>query len=65
MKKVILLLACVAGFVAGLLGSNLVTPAHAVGGTVIKVRSDQELADKCDFGKTITLGFKGLFCVQK
>ena len=64
---VVALLASAAGFAAGLLGSNLFTPAYAAGNSVILVKSNAALSTQCDFGKTIVISQheEGYLCVKK
>ena len=62
---IVALLASAVGFAAGLFGSNLIAPAYAAGNSVIVLRSDAEIASKCNFDKTIINGMKGFLCVSK
>lgn len=55
----------IAGFIAGLMGSNFVSPAYAAGNSVIKVTSAEEIAARCNFDKTMVLWGNGYLCVQK
>lgn len=61
------LLAAAIGFTGGLLGENLITPAYAAGNTVIKVESEEDMMQQCNFDKTITDGATGtyIYCVRK
>lgn len=62
------LLAAAIGFAGGLLGTNLITPAYAAAGnTVIKLESQEEMMQQCNFDKTITDGNTGtyIYCVKK
>lgn len=63
------LLASVAGFAAGLMGSNLVTSAYAAGNSIIFVpvskSANDEITAKCNFDKTIILAMNGFLCVKK
>ena len=62
------LFAAVIGFTGGILGANLITPAYAAAGNVvIKLESQEEMMQQCNFDKTITDGNTGnyIYCVRK
>ena len=62
------LIAAVIGFTGGLLGANSITPAYAASGnTVIKLESQEEMMQQCNFDKTITDGNTGnyIYCIKK
>lgn len=62
------LLAAAIGFTGGLLGSNLITPAYAAAANiVIKVETEEDIMQQCNFDKTITDGATGkyIYCVRK
>jgi hypothetical protein len=61
------LFAAIVGFTGGLWGANLITPAYAAGNTVIKLESQEEMMQQCNFDKTITDGNTGtyIYCVKK
>ena len=52
------------GFVAGLLGGNFISRANAASNQVILITSDAEIANKCNFDKTIVSGYKSYICVR-
>lgn len=60
---VALVMFCV-GFVAGLFGANLIPLAHAAPNQVILITTDAEIANKCNFDKTIVSGYKSYICVR-
>lgn len=65
------LIAAVIGFTGGLIGANLITPAYAnidaARNTVIRLESQEEMMQQCNFDKTITDGNTGthIYCVKK
>ena len=62
------LVAAAIGFAGGVLGTNLITPAYAAAvNTVIKLESQEEMMQQCNFDKTITDGNTGnyIYCVKK
>jgi hypothetical protein len=60
------LFAAVIGFTGGLGGTHLITPAYAAAGsTVIKVDSESDMMQQCNFDKTIVDGANGIYCVKK
>ena len=61
----LVLLGCVAGFVAGLMTSNLIAPAYAAGNTVILAKSEKDIIDQCNFDKTMVIWGNGYLCVKK
>lgn len=52
-----------AGLVAGLLGSALIAPARAAEDRIILVTRDAEIANKCNFNKTIVRADNSTICV--
>jgi hypothetical protein len=58
------LLASAAGFLAGLVGSNILPLAHAAN-TIIYTQSDQAVLTQCNFDKTIVALGRGVACVAK
>jgi hypothetical protein len=65
------LFAAVIGFTGGLIGANLISPAYAntdaARNTVIRLESQEEMMQQCNFDKTITDGNTGtyIYCVKK
>ena len=57
-------LAFAAGFVAGLLGSNIISLANAAEHRVILINTDAEIANKCNFNKAIVQGYKYYLCMR-
>jgi hypothetical protein len=62
---VIALLIFAAGFAAGLLGSNLISPANAAENHIILITRDAEIANECNFDKTIVRGDSSTICVRR
>ena len=61
---VVLSLAFAAGLVAGLLGSKVISLAHAASDRVILIETDSEIATKCNFDKTVVKGPRYWACVR-
>ncbi len=57
-------IAFAAGFIAAHLGGHLVPLAHAAPNHIILINSDAEIANKCNFDKTIVSGYKYYICVR-
>ena len=53
-----------AGFIAGLLGGNLIPLANAAPNHIILINTDAEIANKCNFDKAIVSGYKYYICVR-
>ena len=62
---VIAFLTFAAGFVAGLLGSNLVARAYAAENRIILITRDAEIANECNFDKTIARADHSTICVRR
>jgi hypothetical protein len=62
---VVVLLTFAAGFAAGLLGRNLIAPAYAAGNSIILITRDAEIANECNFDKTIVRGNNSTICVRR
>lgn len=62
---VIALLTFAAGFGAGLLGSKLIAPANAAENHIILITRDAEIANKCNFDKTIVRADNSTICVRR
>jgi hypothetical protein len=52
-----------AGFAAGLFGNALIAPARAAEDRIILVTRDAEIANKCNFNKTIVRADNSTICV--
>ena len=61
---VVVSLTFAAGFIAGLLGGNVISLANAAENRVILINTDAEIANKCNFDKTIVQGYKYYLCVK-
>jgi len=59
------LLIFAAGFAARLLGSNLISPANAAENHIILITRDAEIANECNFDKTIVRGDNSTICVRR
>jgi hypothetical protein len=53
-----------AGLIAGLFGGKLIPFAHAAPNRIILIDTDSEIANKCNFDKTIVSGPKYYICVR-
>jgi NAD dependent epimerase/dehydratase family enzyme len=62
---VIALLTFTTGFAAGLLGRNLISPANAAENHIILITRDAEIANECNFDKTIVRGNNSTICVRR
>ena len=60
---VVALFTFAAGFAAGLFGNALIAPARAAEDRIILVTRDAEIANQCDFNKTIVRGDNSTICV--
>ena len=68
MKRTIFIasVAFVAGMIGGVMGANIIAPAHAATNVLYLPGhvSASEVAAKCDFNKTVVV-WQGIICVQK
>ena len=65
-KLLPVLIALVVGLVGGQIGNNFLTPAYAASkAIVLEIRNGQEVANNCDFNKSIAVIGGAVVCMQK